>query len=157
MRSSRAVLVLLPSYSPSFACGKFAFPPVPDGKPAMLPRSQTATIWDDGKGGRLELKPDGTFTADDVCGVDDIDASGSETEPRSGSGTWYDDVSEGQSSVTVRFEADGVGTTYEALRDGKTLKLWTYLGDDPDDGRLCILTLHRAESAPDQLTRAVHF
>lgn len=62
-------------------------------------------------------------------------------EPRSGSGTWDDDDWEGQSSVTVSFEGDRVSSTYEALRDGKTLKLWTYVGD-PDEGHsLCILTL----------------
>ncbi|MDQ0950979.1 hypothetical protein QFZ24_004902 [Streptomyces phaeochromogenes] len=143
LRSYRAVLVLVPFAFALVACGRFAFPPVPDGKPAELPRSQTATMWGDGAGGRLELKPDGTFTADDVCGDYDISAYGPENEPRSGSGTWGDNDREGQSSVTVSFEADRVNSTYKTLRDGKTLKLWTYVGD-PDEGHsLCVLTLRQ--------------
>lgn len=143
LRTCRAVLVLVPIAFALVACGRFAFPPVPDGKPAKLPRSRTATVWGDGTGGRLELKPDGTFTANDVCGDYDIDAYGPENEPRSGAGTWDEDDSEGQSSVTVSFGADRVSSTYEALRDGKTLKLWTYVGD-PDDGHpLCILSLRQ--------------
>ncbi|UUU22846.1 hypothetical protein [Streptomyces sp. DSM 40750] len=100
-------------------------------------------MWGDGAGGTLELKPDGTFTADDVCGDYHFSAYGPENDPRSGSGTWGDDGSEGQSRVTVSFEADRVSSTYEALREGKTLKLWTYVGD-PDEGHsLCILTLRQ--------------
>ncbi|MFD8222805.1 hypothetical protein ACFV16_01325 [Streptomyces massasporeus] len=141
LRSYRASLLLVPVAFALVACGRFASPTVPDGKPAEIPRSQTATMWGDGAGGKLELKPDGTFTADDVCGDYDISAYGPENEPRSGSGTWDADEQDGQSSVTVSFEADPVTSTYEALRDGKTLKLWTYVGD-PDEGHsLCILTL----------------
>ena len=140
MRSCRVVLVLVSAAFALVACGRFAFPPVPDGKPAELPRPRTATVWGDGKGGRLELKPDGTFTADDVCGDYDISAFGPENDPRSGSGTWDDYVSEGQSSVTVTYGTDRVSSTYQALRDGRKLKLWTYVGD-PDEGHsLCILT-----------------
>lgn len=143
LRSCRSVLVLVPVAFALVACGRLAFPPVPDGKPAELPRSQTATMWGDGAGGTLELKPDGTFTADDVCGDYHFSAYGPENDPRSGSGTWGDDGSEGQSRVTVSFEADRVSSTYEALREGKTLKLWTYVGD-PDEGHsLCILTLRQ--------------
>ncbi|MCX4545806.1 hypothetical protein [Streptomyces sp. NBC_01565] len=139
MRSYRVVLAFVPVAFALVACGRLALPPVPDGKPTELPRSQTATTWGDGAGGSLELKPDGTFTADDLCGDYDISAYGPENEPRSGSGTWHDDR-RGQSSVTVSFEADGVSSTYQALRDGKKLKLWTYVGD-PDEGHsLCILT-----------------
>ncbi|MFD9500455.1 hypothetical protein [Streptomyces sp. NPDC060035] len=140
LRSYRAVLALVPVAFALVACGRPAFAPVPDGKPAELPRSRTASTWGDGTGGRLELKPDGTFTADDVCGNDDISAYGPENEPRSGSGTWYDDGWEGQSTVTVSFEADGGTSAYEALRDGRTLKLWTYVGDPDEGAALCILT-----------------
>ncbi|MFD9986280.1 hypothetical protein ACFWZJ_38475 [Streptomyces massasporeus] len=134
-------MVLVPVAFALVACGRFAVSPVPDGKPAEMPRSQTATTWGDGAGGRLELKPDGTFTADGVCGDYDISAYGPENEPRSGSGTWDADERDGQSSVTVSLEADRVTSTYEVLQDGKTLKLWTYVGD-PDEGHSpCILTL----------------
>jgi hypothetical protein len=63
LRSCRAVLVLVPVAFALVACGRFAFPPVPDGKAAEVLRSQTATMWGDGAGGRLELKPDGTFAS----------------------------------------------------------------------------------------------
>jgi hypothetical protein len=87
------------------------------------------------------LKPDGTFTADDVCGnFFDLDVDDLKNGPRSGSGTWRDSDWKGQTSVDMSFKADGVSFGYDALRDGKTLKLWTYVGD-PDEGRpLCILT-----------------
>ncbi|MFF5895489.1 hypothetical protein ACFY8O_06105 [Streptomyces argenteolus] len=41
----------------------------------------------------------------------------------------------------MSFDADSTAaTTYAALRDGRKLKLWTYVGD-PDEGTpLCILT-----------------
>lgn len=97
-------------------------------------------MWTDARGGTLELKPDGTFTSADICGDYDIDAYGPKNEPRSGSGTWAGEDRKGQSSVTVSFEADDVSSAYRALRDGKKLRLWAYVGD-PDDGHsLCILT-----------------
>ncbi|WP_328625553.1 hypothetical protein OHA88_12495 [Streptomyces sp. NBC_00353] len=137
----RAALALVPVAFALVACGRLAFPPVPDGKPTELSRSQTVTTWTDTDGGTLELKPDGTFTADDVCGgYFGIDADEPENEPRSGSGTWRDSDWQGQTSVDMSFKADGVSFGYEALRDGKTLKLWTCVGD-PDEGLpLCILT-----------------
>lgn len=141
VRSFRAVLALVPVAFALVACGRLAFPPVPDGKPTELSRSQTVTTWTDTDGGTLELKPDGTFTADDVCGgFFGIDADEPENEPRSGSGTWRDSEWKGQTSIDMSFKADGVSFGYEALRDGKILKLWTYVGD-PDEGLpLCILT-----------------
>ncbi|MFF4900587.1 hypothetical protein [Streptomyces sp. NPDC001068] len=141
MRSCRAVLVLVPVAFALGACGWLAVPPVPHGEPAELPRSRTSTVWDDGAGGTLELRADGSFTAGDVCGDYDISAYGPENEPRSGSGTWDTDELKGQSSVTVSFGAGRVTSTYEVLRDGRALKLWTYVGD-PDEGHaLCVLTL----------------
>ncbi|MFP3986514.1 hypothetical protein U9R90_03235 [Streptomyces sp. E11-3] len=141
MRSCRAVLALVPVAFALVACGRLAFPPVPDGKPTELPRTRTATTWTDAAGGTLELKPDGTFTAHGVCGNYDIDAYGPENDPRSGSGTWtVADWQEEQTSLTVSFQGNGVSSNYKALRDGRTLKLWTYVGD-PDEGHpLCILT-----------------
>ncbi|MEV0374728.1 hypothetical protein AB0I10_33940 [Streptomyces sp. NPDC050636] len=87
MRSYRVVLALVPAAFALAACGRLAFPRVPDGKPTKLSRSQTVTTWTDAAGGTLQLKPDGTFTAHDVCGDYDISAYGPENEPRSGSGT----------------------------------------------------------------------
>ncbi|SCZ15618.1 hypothetical protein SAMN02745898_11493 [Streptomyces sp. 136MFCol5.1] len=141
LRFSRAVLALVPVAFALVACGRLAFPPVPDGKPTELPRSRTATTWTDTHGGTLQLKPDGTFTADDVCGnFFDLDVDDLKNGPRSGSGTWRDSDWKGQTSVDMSFKADSVSFGYDALRDGKTLKLWTYVGD-PDEGRpLCILT-----------------
>ncbi|MFE7707154.1 hypothetical protein ACFU6I_15385 [Streptomyces sp. NPDC057486] len=86
------------------------------------------------------MKPDGTFTSADVCGDDDIDAHGPKNEPGSGSGTWADEGWKGQSSVTVPFEADDVSSAYRALRDGRKLRRWTYVGDPGDSRSLCILT-----------------
>ncbi|MFG2826390.1 hypothetical protein ACGFWI_02745 [Streptomyces sp. NPDC048434] len=55
--------------------------------------------------------------------------------------TWSaEDAQEGQTSLTVSFKAKGVSSSYEALRDGKKLKLWTYVGDPDDSHSLCILT-----------------
>ena len=140
LRSCRSVLVLVPLAFALSGCGRLAFPPVPDGKPTELPRYHRTTAWSDGEGGVLKLKPDGTFTADGVCGDYDIDAYGPENEPRSGSGTWEAENSKGQTGVTVSYDRGDVSSAYEALRDGRTLKLWTYVGD-PDDGHsLCILT-----------------
>ncbi|MFD4139853.1 hypothetical protein [Streptomyces sp. NPDC058572] len=61
-------------------------------------------------------------------------------EPRSGSGTWAEDDREGRTSVTVSFESDGVSSSYQALRDGRTEKLWTYVGDPEEGHALCIPT-----------------
>ncbi|MFJ9850425.1 hypothetical protein [Streptomyces sp. NPDC101150] len=49
-----------------------------------MPESRRATTWTDAEGGTLELKPDGTFTAERVCGDYDIDAFGPKNKPRSG-------------------------------------------------------------------------
>jgi len=138
-RSRRGLLALTPAVFALVACGRLAFPPVPDGEAVELPPARAAVTWTDSHGGTLELKPDGTATADRVCSDHDI-IDGTDA-PRSGTGTWETEEDEGQSHVYVSFDADSTAaTTYAALRDGRTLKLWTYVGD-PDEGTpLCILT-----------------
>ncbi|MER7000564.1 hypothetical protein [Streptomyces sp. NPDC000410] len=112
---------------------------MPEGQPTQLAKSRTVTGWADDSGGALALNPDGTFTADHLCGDYHISAYGPENDPKSGAGTWDESDQDGQTSVTIAFER-GPESTYEALRDGKTLKLWSYVGD-PDSGHsLCILT-----------------
>ncbi|MFF8867690.1 hypothetical protein ACF08B_37245 [Streptomyces sp. NPDC015139] len=140
MRSYRALWALVAVVSACAGCGRLAPPPVPDGEPTELPHRRMTTVWGDGKGGVLKLKPDGTFTAERVCGDYDIDAFGPKNEPRSGSGTWKADDWKGQTSITVFYDPGDVDSGYEALREGRTSKLWTYVGD-PDDGHsLCVLT-----------------
>ncbi len=140
VRSYRALSAVLAVASVCAGCGRLAPPPVPAGEPAELAHHGRTTVWSDGKGGVLRLKPDGTFTAERVCGDYDIDAFGPKNEPRSGSGTWTADDWKGQTSITVSYDPRDVDSGYQALREGTTSKLWTYVGD-PDDGHsLCILT-----------------
>lgn len=88
----------------------------------------------------LRLKPDGTFTADHACGDYDIDAFGPKNEPRSGPGTWTADGWKGQTGITVSYDPGDVDSGYQALREGTTSKLWTYVGDPDNNHSLCILT-----------------
>ncbi|MFF9157978.1 hypothetical protein ACF1AB_37785 [Streptomyces sp. NPDC014846] len=85
------------------------------------------------------LKPDGTSTADRVCGDYDIDAFGPKNERRSGSGTGTADDWKGRTSITV---STTPATSTAATRPcATTSKLWA-CGGDPDDGGhcLCVLT-----------------
>ncbi|GAA4909959.1 hypothetical protein ACFPM3_11505 [Streptomyces coeruleoprunus] len=135
---ARAALALATAALALTACGRLIGPPVPDGEPTELSRSRTATTWTDGEG-KLELHPDGTFTADHLCGDYDIAAHGPENDPKSGSGTWEGSRWKGDTQVRITFKS-GAESLYEVLQDGKTLKLWTYVGD-PDSGHpLCVLT-----------------
>lgn len=137
-RSRRALLALAPAVFALVACGRLAFPPVPDGEPVELTLSRAATTWTDTDGGTLELKPDGTVLADRVCS--DHDIIDGEDAPRSGSGTWESWEDDGGSQITVSFDTDSTATTsYLALRDGGKLKLWTYVGDPDDGSPLCVL------------------
>ncbi|MEV3933336.1 MULTISPECIES: hypothetical protein [unclassified Streptomyces] len=145
-RSSLPALVVPVVFSLA-ACGRLFPPPPPDGKPIELPLARAAVTWTDKWGGTLELEADGTYTADRDCS-----ASGRE----SGSGTWSLDGMHGVDEVdgneiTVEFATYFI--TYEALRNGRTLKLWTYIGE-PDDGDLCVLPLPRGETAPAHTTPA---
>ncbi|MFE6185015.1 hypothetical protein ACFQ6U_11385 [Streptomyces sp. NPDC056465] len=132
-RSRRSSLVLVPLVFALAGCGRLFPPPVPEGEPLELSMPQAAVTWTDKWGGTLELEPDGTYTADRACGGDGRE---------SGSGTWDRgrpsgvDEADGN-EISVEYESDV--TTYEALRNGRTLKLWSYVGD-PDNGDLCILT-----------------
>ncbi|MFC8226694.1 hypothetical protein [Streptomyces sp. NPDC057287] len=136
-RSRWSSLVLVPLVFTLAGCGRLAFPPVPEGEPVELPLSRAAVTWKDKWGGSLELKPDGTITATHVCS--DYDIIDGTVEPRSGSGTWENQDGADGTTVLVSFKDSGETTSYEALRNGGTLKLWTYVGD-PDEGKpLCIL------------------
>ncbi|MEU9060622.1 hypothetical protein AB0D13_17675 [Streptomyces sp. NPDC048430] len=125
-RSSRPVLALLPALTLT-ACGVVGFAPVPAGDPTVLSPARTATVWTDARGGTLELKPDGTIAADDVC--HDSDTSIHESVTVSGSGTWETSEREGLTTVSVSFDNGAVIDDYEARRYGRALKLWTYIGD----------------------------
>lgn len=60
-------------------------------------------------------------------------------EPGSGSGTWEIQPDGDGATVQVSFRDAGKDSWYTALRNGRTLKLWTYVGD-PDEGKpLCVL------------------
>lgn len=122
------------------ACGRLWGLPQPKGDPVELSPVQTAVTWTDKQGGTLELRPDGTITAHHVCS--DYDFIDGTDEPRSGSGTWRNETGlAGQAGTTVyvTFTSGDVYSSYEAVQNGRTLKLWTYVGD-PDEGNpLCVL------------------
>ncbi|MFD5138028.1 hypothetical protein ACFWMX_17545 [Streptomyces sp. NPDC058378] len=136
-RSRWSLLVLTSLVCTLAGCGRLAVPPTPRGEPIGLSLPQAAVTWTDERGGRLELKPDGTITADHVCS--DYDIIDGTDEPRSGSGTWEIQPDGDGATVQVSFRDAGEDSWYTALRNGRTLKLWTYVGD-PDEGKpLCIL------------------
>ncbi|WP_411111517.1 hypothetical protein [Streptomyces sp. c-19] len=107
--------------------------PPPEGEPIELPQSSEAVTWTDRGGGTLQLKPDGTFIAHDLCYVGGMTVN----EATSGTGTWKESADNGQSTVEVWFES-GPNYSFEALQNGTTVRLWTDVGD-PDDGLQCIL------------------
>ncbi|WP_329238272.1 hypothetical protein OHB07_38195 [Streptomyces sp. NBC_00111] len=142
MRSRWSFLVLVPLAFSLAACGRLAVPPVPKGKPVELSLSRAAVTWTDKKGGTLELKPDGTITATHVCS--DYDIIDGTDEPRSGSGTWRNEsglAGQAGTVIHVDFETSQgeVTSSYDALQNGRTLKLWTYVGDPDEGSPLCIL------------------
>ncbi|MFJ4839029.1 hypothetical protein [Streptomyces sp. NPDC088746] len=138
-RSSRSVQTLFPVVLAVSltACSWLPVPPVPGGDPAVLSPARTATTWTDTHGGTLELKPNGAIAADNVCGSPDDDAG--RNVVRSGAGTWVASDFKGQTTVYASFDNSDSFTSYQALRDGSTLKLWIYIGD-PDNGKLCVLS-----------------
>lgn len=145
LRSCRTALVLLALALALTACGRFWNQPPPDGEPVVLKAADLTTTWTDADGGTLTLRPDGTFSAHHVCG-DWMGASDwNWTEPRSGSGTWKAESGRAGTAVRRSFDAKGpegdeVGDVLGALRQGKTLKLWTRVGDEDNDDPHCILT-----------------
>ncbi|WP_141743730.1 hypothetical protein [Streptomyces agglomeratus] len=145
LRSCRTSLVLLAVALALTACGRIWNRPPPEGESVALKPTELTTTWTDADGGTLTLKPDGTFTANNVCG-DWMGASDwNWTEPRSGSGTWKDESSKTGTAVWRSFDAKGpkgdeVGDVLSALRHGKTLMLWTRVGDEDNDDPHCILT-----------------
>ncbi|MFJ8882740.1 hypothetical protein ACIRJR_04935 [Streptomyces sp. NPDC102402] len=133
-----SLLVCVPLVLALAGCGRLAPPPVPHGKPIELSLSRAAVTWTDKEGGTLELKRDGTFTATHVCS--DYDSTDGTDEPRSGSGTWDSWTGTDGTMITASFRDAGETTSYEALQNGRTLKLWTYVGDPDEGSPLCILT-----------------
>ncbi|MFD7447072.1 hypothetical protein [Streptomyces sp. NPDC059909] len=127
------------------ACSWFWHRPPPEGESVVLKPAELTTTWTDANGGTLTLKPDGTFTANNVCG-DWMGASDwNWTGPRSGSGTWEDDSDKTGTAVRRSFntkgpKGDDVGDVLSALRHGNTLMLWTRVGDEDNDDPHCILT-----------------
>lgn len=145
LRSCRTGLVLLVMAIALTACGRIWNRPPPEGESVVLKPAELTTTWTDADGGTLALRPDGTFTADNVCG-DWMGASDwNWTEPRSGPGTWKADFGRTGTAVRLSFDAKGpegddVGDILSALRHGKTLMLWTRVGDEDNDDPHCILT-----------------
>ncbi|MFG2921894.1 hypothetical protein ACGFYA_10255 [Streptomyces sp. NPDC048305] len=130
-RSRWSFLVLVaPAILSLTACGRLFPPPPPEGEPVELSLSQAAVTWTDKWGGTLDLKPDGTYTADRACSYD---------ARESGSGTWSRERADERGGPWITVEHENVFTDYEVLRNGGTLKLWLWIGD-PDDGDLCVLT-----------------
>ncbi|MFE3515463.1 hypothetical protein [Streptomyces sp. NPDC059166] len=111
------------------ACGRLFPPPPPAGEPVALSKAQAAVTWTDRWGGTLELRPDGTYTADRACADDSRE---------SGSGTWSQERADEAGGTRITVEYETVFTDYEVLRKDGTLKLWVWIGD-PDDGELCVL------------------
>lgn len=144
-RSQRTAVVLLAVALALTACGRIWNRPPPEGESVVLKPAELITTWTDADGGTLTLKPDGTFTAEDVCGdwmgASDLNWTG----PRSGSGTWKDDSGNTGTAVRLSFDTKGpqgdeVGDVLDALRHGKTLMLWTPVGDADNDEPPCLLT-----------------
>ncbi|MFG2332688.1 hypothetical protein ACGFMM_24075 [Streptomyces sp. NPDC048604] len=127
------------------ACGRIWNRPPPEGESVVLKPAELTTTWTDADGGTLAMKPDGTFTADNVCG-DWMGVSAWEwTEPRSGSGTWKGAFGKTGTDVQLTFatkgsEGEDVEGVFSALRHGRTLMLWTRVGDEDNDDPHCILT-----------------
>ncbi|UUU26170.1 hypothetical protein [Streptomyces sp. DSM 40750] len=121
--------------------------PIPDGEPLAMSTAEITGTWVDEQGERLELKADGTFASDGICGDfgdfgdDDPNAT---TAPDPGAGTWEHDTrhagdtGDPVSKVRLTFAAEGVSTQYEARGTSKDPVLWEYIGD-PDEGKLCVL------------------
>ncbi|MFF8407498.1 hypothetical protein ACF06P_38430 [Streptomyces sp. NPDC015684] len=89
----------------------------------------------------LRLKPDGTSTADRVCGDYDIDAIRAEERAPVGIGHRDGRRLGGTDQHHGLYDPGDVDCGYQALREGTTSKLWA-CGGDPDDGGhcLCVLT-----------------
>ncbi|MEU9362998.1 hypothetical protein AB0D35_33695 [Streptomyces sp. NPDC048301] len=130
-RSRWSFLVLVaPAILSLTACSRLFPLPTPDGEPVELSLSQAAVTWTDKWGGTLELRPDGTYTADRACASD---------SRKSGSGTWSQERADERGGPWITVEYENFITDYEVLRNGGTLKLWLWIGD-PDNGDLCVLT-----------------
>lgn len=118
--------------------------PVPDGEPLAMSTAEITGTWVDEQGGRLELKADGTFASDGVCGDFSDDNLDTAVAPNPGAGTWEhgtsDDLETGDpaSEVHLTFTPGGVWTQYDARGTAKDPVLWEYIGD-PDEGNLCVL------------------
>ncbi|MFF7334345.1 hypothetical protein [Streptomyces sp. NPDC008150] len=130
-----AVLLLMPGMA-------FGEPPVPDGRPLVLPSGAFTGTWRDEDGGRLVLRADGTFASDGTCG--DFSGPGltDALSPAPGAGTWSASGTNADVPVTrvqVGFAPGGVWTVYEARGTAERPVLWQHLGD-PDDGALCVLS-----------------
>ncbi|MFJ7194283.1 MULTISPECIES: hypothetical protein [unclassified Streptomyces] len=100
--------------------------------------------WQDGRGGRLVLAEDGTFSATHVCGdyTDSRtgDSSGSGF-PSTGTGTWESGVNTTRDRATelsTSFAPGHVGGQLTARGEADSSLLWTFIGD-PDSGELCVL------------------
>ncbi|MEV0007632.1 hypothetical protein [Streptomyces sp. NPDC047973] len=131
MSHSRWSLLVLvaPAVLSLTACGRLFPPPPPEGEPVALSKAQAAVTWTDRWGGTLELRPDGTYTADRACASD---------SRKSGSGTWSQGRADERGGPWITVEYENFFADYEVLRKDGTLKLWVWIGD-PDDGELCVL------------------
>jgi hypothetical protein len=118
--------------------------PIPDGEPLALSTAEVTGPWVDERGGRLELKADGTFSSDGICGDFSDDDLDDVVAPDPGAGTWEHDTWDAPnpddpvSKVHLSFAPGGVSTQYEARGTSKDPVLWMYIGD-PDSGNLCVL------------------
>ncbi|WP_405980110.1 hypothetical protein [Streptomyces sp. NBC_00158] len=124
-------------------CGRIWNRPPPEGEAVGLSQAELATTWTDEYGGILALKPDGTFFANQVCGDWTGASDWNWDGPRSGTGTWK--RSESGAAVARKFDAQGpkgddVTDDLAVWQHGKTLMLWTRVGDEDNDDPHCILT-----------------
>ncbi|MBX7550776.1 hypothetical protein [Streptomyces sp. NPDC048665] len=93
--------------------------------------SQLIGQWKAAGGGKLVLRSNGTFSAQNSCGF------GSEGAPGSANGTWAIAQSgDWGHGMGVQFVFDKVYIGLGVSKEGGTLVLWRHIGD-PDEGNYC--------------------
>ncbi|QHA07717.1 hypothetical protein GQF42_34380 [Streptomyces broussonetiae] len=93
--------------------------------------SQLTGQWKAAEGGKLVLRSNGTFAAQNSCGF------GPDAAPGSANGTWAIAQSgDWGHGMGVQFVFDKVHIGLGASKEGETLVLWRHIGD-PDEGNYC--------------------
>ena len=130
------------------ACGRFTVMPPPDGEPVVLKPAELATTWTDAEGGTLALKPDGTFIADKVCVAVPLVRGFDLVRNRHLGARLQREAKLRRCDLRRRSPrrrhhpetGEREPDSYDALRQGKVLKLWVAVGDPDNDYPNCVLT-----------------